>query len=276
MKHHYDDVQSLIISTNNNGNYSITEQEEQLLRSLRTNYNIILKSYKSLVEEFDLKSPIDIYILFSLLLKEGYLSFKKSFIREETEVRDILIKDSLSGINIINGEGVCRHASAFFSDIYEETSFSSRVHNCFLYHSNHYKKRYYQLLNSYLYALKELGIKNIINLSLLEFCANHEIVEVKDKNYSYFLDPINESILVPKENNKNTLKSFRNYEVIMGNGKIKTNTYSLIEEYNLKKQKTEKLFKQNIDVFDNFYRSNKCIYKDTSDKIRRLEKGRLY
>lgn len=81
---------------------------------IRENYSRILDNYSKLLEKFDLDNPVQISTMFSNMVEDGYLSVDKTFKFDRLNVYDY---SGLGGTNIINGHGVCRHYSAFLTDI---------------------------------------------------------------------------------------------------------------------------------------------------------------
>ena len=275
MKHQYSDVKEAIIDNKDKIDCCINSEEEEILKDLKKIYDLSLESYKRLINFFDLKSPLDIHLLLSYLLQKGYLSNNKSFKTADDNVVDIIIKENLAGVNIMCGEGVCRHASALFSDVFNNINFESKTLNCYL-AKNGMKKTFYGRLKNYLETVGSLGAEQAFRLPYIEAIANHVILEVKDDSTKYYLDPINDSLLVPKEEEIGTLKSPGVYEVLVNKRVIEKNDFKGMEEYKEKRKKIKNLVSDNIDIFDHFHSINNIIYKEATSRIRKLDRKKIY
>ena len=90
-------------------------------KELEELYQEFLKNYCQFNNFFELDNPIQIQIMFSYLLEEGYLSYHKS----------LNFKNSsesfhwLDGTRVIEGQAVCRHISSMFKDILQTLGFSA-------------------------------------------------------------------------------------------------------------------------------------------------------
>lgn len=82
-------------------------------KELEELYQKFLKNYCQFNNFFELDNPIQIQIMFSYLLEEGYLSYHKSFnFKNSSESFHWL-----EGTRVIEGQAVCRHISSMFKDI---------------------------------------------------------------------------------------------------------------------------------------------------------------
>lgn len=90
-------------------------------KELEELYQEFLKNYCQFNNFFELDNPIQIQIMFSYLLEEGYLSYHKSFnFKNSSESFHWL-----DGTRVIEGQAVCRHISSMFKDILQTLGFSA-------------------------------------------------------------------------------------------------------------------------------------------------------
>ena len=84
------------------------------IKEITNLYNEFIINYNKLNKTFELSNPIEIYTMFNYLLRNGYLSVNKEFEFSKENVKDIR---DIMGVNVINGQGVCRHIAPMFTDI---------------------------------------------------------------------------------------------------------------------------------------------------------------
>ena len=187
-------------------------------KELEELYQEFLKNYCQFNNFFELDNPIQIQIMFSYLLEEGYLSYHKSlnFKNSSESFR------WLDGTRVIEGQAVCRHISAMFKDILQTLGFNAYqlpVHisevekhilllqqklnleefkEFLLYHLNQLKispeeyQEFLQYINS---SNIQLGESNEVlfyhgnEKSLKLSKSNHVITAVFTSEKDYFLDP---------------------------------------------------------------------------------------
>ena len=275
MEHRQCDVKKIIRENKDKINYNINSEEERIIKDLKKLYILSLKSYKKLIEGLDIESPLDIYLIFSYLLRNGYLSLNKNFKRTDDNTVDIIIKENIPGINIMCGEGVCRHASSLFTDIFNTINLNSKMVNGYLSEKG-IRKTFYWRLKNYLETTNAFGIEETFRLPYIEAIANHTFLTVEKNGIKYYLDPINDAILMPKEDETGVLKASRKYEVLVNKKIIKDSDFKELEEYNKKRIKTKEFFLNNTDLFDNIHSINNIIYEEASIRVRKLDKERIY
>lgn len=84
------------------------------INEIRNLYNEFLEEYIKLNKDFDFNNPIEISAMYSFLLNRGYLSKNKKYEFTSNGVVDV---NSVDGVNILCGKGVCRHISGMLTDI---------------------------------------------------------------------------------------------------------------------------------------------------------------
>lgn len=268
MKHQYKDVNALIKRQSKIFEYE--EEDKELIKDLRKAYEIFLSGYYLLNDYFELKKPLEIYALFTMLLNAGYLSFNKTFISQDDDAVDIFINDSLNGVNVLNGQAVCRHTSSLLRDIYKKLDFDSRAIGCYMYYPKYGKEHLKRLKNFYDVA-KIFGIKDTLNVPFIESIANHSIVEV-NHDKKYYFDSLNGEILVPKNVDRTRLGNTLDYEVSIAKNDDEKDIFSSFSEYLKEYKKVKSIYHNNKDIFDNYYSCNNDIYNYVNDKIRVLKK----
>jgi len=92
-------------------------------------YQEFIQNYNKLNKVFDLKNPIEIAAMYNYLLNGGYLSLNHSFIFGKSNVRNII---SLAGINVLAGEGVCRHITGLLNDILNDYGIKAKMLNGYI------------------------------------------------------------------------------------------------------------------------------------------------
>ena len=184
---------------------------------IRNLYDEFIKNYNKLNKIFDLNDPIQIHVMFTYLLYRGYLSCNKEFKFSDNQTKDL---NEISGINIITGNGVCRHISTMLTDILNDYGIESSVLGVYLRNYEfkfHYldekkysKEELYKSLRKYSYMIDKDYFELIMNLIestgkdgkfievglelpkekniLLKLSGNHAITYAFKDNKSYFLD----------------------------------------------------------------------------------------
>lgn len=168
-----------------------------------TRYSDITKDIKEFMEQRNCTKPLDIFATFNEMLWRGDFSENHEFNYGNKNLMDIPYN---AGIDIFDGEGVCRHIADLLANIYNEFGYTSFTTNV--------------LTNKNINIDKQNGIeRNIGNFSesglgnyFTDSYGNHVITIVIDKNDVYFLDSTNLAVYKLKDKNK--------LEVINGNGSI--------------------------------------------------------
>lgn len=209
--------------------FSGLEKYTQDMITIKSSYGEVLNNYSNLMKEFGLDNPVQISTMHSNMVEDGYLSVNKNFEFERKNVYDY--KD-ISGTNIINGHGVCRHYVAFLTDLLNTMNIEAfNLGVCFPNYGIsielldnktgqtreeiYAKVRQYfldpddanQIMKVFDEVNRESGKEFIINLfaqkekSILKrMIGNHAIcLAVKDE-YSYYLDPTMRRVYAMKPN----------------------------------------------------------------------------
>lgn len=75
-------------------------------------YNEFIQNFKQLSRELDINTPVELYVLYSYMYNNGYLSVNKRFYFD-----GIHNLQRNYGSSVLAGNGVCRHIASLFSDI---------------------------------------------------------------------------------------------------------------------------------------------------------------
>ena len=185
-------------------------------------YIEIIKEYIKLNENFDLKTPIDIYALFDLAYANNFLSVVDQDYKNRITKYDVDLTKELA----LNNYGVCKHIAAMLSDIYTQMGYTAspivvasqrmkeevkevelpreveeemkRIQNMIQIEING------QVINPF---EVEVGKPKMFESHLIPQpftkkqikYGNHAITRVNDSEYSFNFDPLNREIYVPSE-----------------------------------------------------------------------------
>lgn len=225
-------------------------------------YDNIINNYSELSLMFNLKNPIEIYLMYLLSLYNGYLSKTDNFTYYDNESLFINCK-CLKGADVLNGYGVCRHISAMLKDIYDKMNINNEILP--------------------IYLNEEKTKKRIIT-------SNHVINIVSDKNKSYLLDPTNsyvwykvgkkclihinkEDISIASITNQFDILSYSDYNI----NKLKnikcmlSKTSDLTKEDILLLEHTASIFNNNLVIFKQFKNENIKYYFEVTERLTDLK-----
>ena len=95
--------------------------DEETILELKNIYNRILDDTVSLIDNYNLKTPVEIFSLFYYIV-ETYLDKKNDAFPTSLSA---LERDDISGIIVLVDGGVCRHRSEMLNDIYRRKNILS-------------------------------------------------------------------------------------------------------------------------------------------------------
>lgn len=231
---------------------NVKASDSKEVSQIKEIYHYILKEYNKLHDTFDLDNPIEMLALYIIAYSEGYLSNNHMFSYEDAGFVDL---DCLNGVNVINGNAVCRHISAMLKDIYSISGFQNIV----------------------------LGVSTDLSLNY----SNHIINAVTFDERCFYFDPTQirwytkqgDSLLSDKQGiikiqleKLGEEKNPYSTEYIVNNilSLPSINTNNDLEKYI--KAKAEVL--KNMDILEKFYNENKEKYAEVADKILVMKKGK--
>ena len=239
-------------------------------------FNSLVETYHDLLNKiYDMfcmlgvNTPVDIFVLYSYLVRNGYLSVNHNFICSNN------VKDSipLLSVNVIEGAGVCRHISCLLTDIYK--NFGYICANISM------------DLERYPSSFSREGYSCDGSLSSIPTCGpyNHLVSLVKDKNGTLLFDALNDYIFFVW-NDKN-ISPVLGEDILVKCGYEKFFNSQIDRDFSYFLQNTNldtivvlrdyynymwDSVKKNRDYFENFYLSNCDLYQDVTDKKRILSR----
>lgn len=224
------------------------------IQELKLIYEDILKEYNKLNNTLEFKHPLEVFELFVITYGMGYLSCNKEFKYCDYGFIDISF---ISGINVINGKGLCRHITSMLCDIYRNCDIENMM----------------------------LGIANDTSLEY----ANHAINVVKYNNGCYYLDPTNSRFYtkVSDELLKNEMGLSKiifgtiMQDSLLSNGDEMLKNIIALPHLDVNDNediilKSGTQIIENVDLLEKFYNENKDKYEDISNKILTLKQGDPY
>lgn len=184
-------------------------------------YREIIKEYINLNENFDFKSPIDIYALFDLVYKHDIFSINVDKQYRMTKYDTEFMKELT-----LNSHGVCRHVATMLSDIYTQMGYQAspivvatpsmkqEVKEVEI--PEEIKKQMEELqkaikieIDGHIVTPEEMKIgeakffeTRFIPQPITDKqtkLGNHAITRVNDSEYTYHFDPTKRAIYVPSE-----------------------------------------------------------------------------
>lgn len=191
------------------------------VKEIKLLYQEFITNYNKMNKTFGFNEPISIYTMFNYLIGHGYLSKDKTFRIQNNSYTSL---SWLSGADVINGSGVCRHIASMLTDILNDYKINACNVTCYsvgdcLEESFVDKKRYSReknisLINKYIFndkdkeemisKLDELSeasiyvqlrlVRAMNDNSSMRIFGNHLITYSLHDNKSYYLDPTNASI----------------------------------------------------------------------------------
>ncbi len=269
-------------------------------------YAYFIENYKDLNKIFGFNNPVEIYALYSLLLRDGYLSVDHIYQHNKNNIKDIY---GLEGINIINGKGVCRHTSNMLRDILISNNIYTKtlvVNNNdynlnFTVSESENKEKLNNIINYFKYSLNEKEnalLEKILKLSdnkvqlicsevnkkniTFNIFGNHLVTYAKHNKINYILDPTNFKTYNLKDKSKNILIDAIGLEYpvsLMSNIFDKNATvreyvkddYQSFNDTFDDINKVKVIYDNNLDTFDYFYKTNKELYEEIIDIFNEIE-----
>lgn len=96
-----------------NENTRIYNENKELLDLYNQYINNIVELFAIIKE--NKKSDFYYTMIFNILMEMGFFSFNRTFNSKDKKFKELPIKH---GLNIVNGEGICRHIASFYEDIF--------------------------------------------------------------------------------------------------------------------------------------------------------------
>ena len=226
--------------------------------SLVYSYQELLDRFFQLTITLGFKSSIEIFALYNFLIKNGYLSVTHHFMYTK-DIKDCF---PFLGINVVEGEGVCRHIASMLTDFFKRQGFiSANISMVF------------QNLSDFVIDNQEFDEKEPEEKQRKEpkkkSIFNHLVTLVKDRDGTLLLDPTcglifyvwNNQIISPLFHQEFVMKcqyeDFFNLNVSQNLSQLLTTTNEeMLLHINRIYHDTMKKIMENIPLLDAFYQNN--------------------
>ena len=230
-------------------------------------YNNLLNRYKILSKELKINSALELSIMISYLLWNGYFSITKE---HKYSMKDRLYLTPLP-FDIFKGRGVCLEYSIFLRDFLLKCNKEAAIIGCKISKST-IKKTYTppikrniknSKINEFLYNVLCLVSSNLINAY-----GNHEITLIKDGEKIFAYDLTNLLVLNLDNNRAQAVNGIGNMEVkpaqsfIIDPSNDKSNIIEKLYDKNSCLKVSEKELKYSFEKIKSILNENKNILKD--------------
>ncbi len=236
-----------------------------------TRYSNITKDIKEFMEQRNCNKPLDIFATFNEMLWRGDFSENHDFEYGNENLMDIPYN---AGIDIFDGEGVCRHIADLLANVYKEFGYISFTTNVLTNENANIDRP--KNIERNVGNFEESGLGSYFTDSY----GNHVITVVIDKNDVYFLDSTNLAVYRLNDDDKLEVINGDGFIEIKPNSEYKLNgidmqqmkilkdiqkgnyTYSTKEEvYDaFNKAENDELIK--TDEYNKFYQDELSSYED--------------
>lgn len=225
-------------------------------------YNEIIKNYVNMNLSFNLYNPLEIYTLFIRLLNDGYLS---RLFFSYCQFDSVLYNINPLGIDIICGNGMCRHISAMLKDIYDYINIENEIITTYYFNK------------SDIFRFRRQFGNHVINIASYDdfvFYLDPTNFFVWEKIDKYYLFKLN-----GKEVHEALISSY--FDNFMYNN-MDINSLKKIKRmlelsqtssfYNMEIiEKVNNIYNNNMDVFFNFKKENKKYYNDIYNALKKVK-----
>ena len=201
-------------------------------------YNEIISEIKLALEKVGCDDPLEIFSMYNHLLWKGYFSEGHEYKYDNTDLYDI---PYFEGIDIMDGDGVCRHNSDLLARIFNECGYKAFTVNAYI--SEDMDIDYQPGIERPVGEFSDYDSGNYFTSTY----GNHQLVVVIDGNSVNFFDPTNLSVF--------RLGSDETLHVINGVGQMKLKPLS---EYSINGINVEEM----VDVFQIIHDENNVSYSD--------------
>jgi len=168
-----------------NGMTCLIEENRKKYANLMYYYNNILKNMTILSKELNLESSLELCIMFSYLLWNGYLSKNREYRFNSKDINRI---PGFLFTDIIEGKGVCLNNTEMLKDFLNQNEYVSAMLES---HYNIFSKINYKMNLSRKSDDKENAISTIIKEVIKRKKANHVSNLIEENNKIYIFDPTN-------------------------------------------------------------------------------------
>lgn len=279
---------------------SSIEMYSKETKEIQELYKEIIKNYCKTNEIFGLTDPVEIFTMYTEALKNGYLSYNKTFTVKEPDIKDI---ETILAPMIVTGSGLCRHINLSLRDIMRTSGFDSSVmtvYNPHLEKEEMQEKVFEKAINNFIDKYGQPSEEKIRQIqeqcsividrqyqttksnALLKKYGNHAVTVVVNNGIVHILDSLKEKTYKMSQNSGFITDKTGKQIKICNHPRAYLGTISDLldqprqleynsapfEEDKIIKEKTIVKFKDGINVFEDFYKENKEIYEEISEKIK--------
>lgn len=249
---------------------------KEIMKESVISYNEILNKYKALALELNLKNALEIFILFTYMLWNGYYSVTKE---HSYKLQDRLLIPGLYSFDVIRGNGVCLAYSQLLSDYLNICSKKSSFITCTVPQKESAIVRNYmppiqRNYNSNMKSKIESKVLDSLLKGAVKKVGNHVITLIEDDDKFYGYDPTNLYVLkLEDENTASLINGQGNYRLNPLNSFIShpyadpNKLYEKLLELNPKKSYTRK---EIIFAYENvieYVKENSNLLDDVYDEI---------
>lgn len=199
-------------------------------------YAEIIKEIKFALEKVGCNDPLEIFSMYNHLLWKGYFSEGHEYKYDNSDLYDI---PYFEGLDIMDGDGVCRHNSDLLARIFNEYGYKAFTVNAYV--SEDMDINYQPGIERPVGGFTDYGYGNYFTSTY----GNHQLVVVIDGNSVNFFDPTNLSVY--------RLGSDETLHVINGSGQMQLKPLS---EYSINGINVEEM----VDVFEMIHNENNISY----------------
>lgn len=159
-------------------------------------YDEIVKDIKKVMNQIGCTTPIEIFAIYNHMLWNGYFSENHEYKYDNKDLYDIAYN---YGLDIFDGEGVCRHNSDLLARIFKEFGYNSFTVNAYI--SEKLNIDFQKGIERNRGEFQEGGFGNYFTSNY----GNHQLVVVIDGSSVNFFDPTNLAVFKLSENDQLTL-----------------------------------------------------------------------
>lgn len=257
-------------------------------------YNKLLNKYKDLALELNLKNALEISILFTYMLWNGYYSVTKE---HSYKLQGRLLIPGLYSFDVIRGNGVCLAYAQLLSDYLNVCSKKSSFISCTIPSKENAIVRTYmppiqRKYNSNIKSEIESKVLNFVFKGVVKKTGNHVITLIEEDDKFYGYDATNFYVLSLKdENTASLINGEGNYHIHPLNSLISypyadnNRLYEKILEQSSKKVYTRKeiifdyeniieFIKENVNLLDDAYIDIHSHLEIINNKTNKILKNR--
>ena len=210
----YKDNERFLSSLTANGELAKKELNIYHFRHSYESYQNILEIYSDLVREFRLQNSLEIAILFTYLLWNGYFSAKGSHMYTNNRIASI---EGLESFDVMNGKGACLGYSTMLRDFLITCGYDSA--NLLNIQDDNIKLTYTPKINRTQGKLKKITkFDEFVSKTITQYAGNHVFTLIIENGQLYAYDPTNLALI--------SIENINEAKIVNGKGKFKLKPYT--------------------------------------------------